>query len=336
MTAYRQVSRPTERPGFGRLQLYQADGAFPESPLAVGEIEVPQPDEILAVAERRQLGCQRQKALAPVGQCASVVMAVIVQPHQLHVGFAGQQSRHLGDARQAATGEDIALDEVDPAQVLGMALIGDSDGLNKQAPTGFEQARQLAKVVRQKGVTHRFDHLDGDQLVEPPLQLAVILQQQGDAIPEPLPPDPLFCVVVLGLGDGGGSHPAAVVASSKDGQPTPAGPDLQQMIVRAELEPLADGTQLGLLPLFQGGLRVGIDGARILHMAVEKTLIKSVAEIVVGGDVGARPGQGIATPPVAHLVEREAEPAQAPLQTVEQSQVAGQQPHQRHRIRAGP
>ena len=71
-------------------------------------------------------------------------------------------------------------------------------------------------------------------------------------------------------------------------------------------------------------------------MAVEKPLIEGIAEIVVGGDVGARTGQCIAVEPVAHLVEGETEPAKAPLEGVEQGQVAGQQPHQRHRIRAGP
>ena len=49
-----------------------------------------------------------------------------------------------------------------------------------------------------------------------------------------------------------------------------------------------------------------------------------------------RTGQGIAIEPVAPLVERETEPAEAPLKGVEQGQVASQQPHQRHRIRAGP
>jgi hypothetical protein len=81
---------------------------------------------------------------------------------------------------------------------------------------------------------------------------------------------------------------------------------------------------------------MGIDGARVLHVIVEKALIEGVAKIVVGGDVGARTGQGIALKPVAHLVEREAEPAEAPLQGVEQRQIAGQQAHQCHRIRAGP
>ncbi len=69
------------------------------------------------------------------------MVAVIVQPHQLHVGLARQQPRHLGDARQAAAGEDVALDEINPAQILSMALVGNGDGLNEQATTGFEQPR---------------------------------------------------------------------------------------------------------------------------------------------------------------------------------------------------
>ena len=126
-----------------------------------------------------------------------------------------------------------------------------------------------------------------------------------------------------------------MVTGGIDGEATPAGAYLQQMIVRPERQPFADGAQLGLLPLLETGIGTRVDGARILHVAVEKALIEGVAEIVVGGDVGSRPGQGIAIEPVTHLVEREAEPAEAPLQAVEQRQVPGQQPHQGHRIRAG-
>jgi len=91
------------------------------------------------ISDRWQLGRQRQEALAPISQRAGIVVAVIVQPHQLHVGLPRQQPRHLGDARQAATREDVALDEIHPSQVLGMALIGNGNGLNEQATTGFEQ-----------------------------------------------------------------------------------------------------------------------------------------------------------------------------------------------------
>ena len=117
-------------PRLGGLQLYQADGPLPESPFTVGEVEVPEPDEILAVTELGQLRGQRQEAFAPVGQGTGIVVAVIVQPYQLHVGLPRQQTRHLGDAGQAASREDVALDEVHPAQILGVTLIGDGDGLD--------------------------------------------------------------------------------------------------------------------------------------------------------------------------------------------------------------
>lgn len=100
---------------------------------------MPQPDEVLAVAKPWQLGGQRQEAFAPVGQGAGIVVAVIMQPHQLHVGLPGEQSCHLGDARQAAAGEDVALDEIDTAHILGMALIGDGDGLDQQAAPGLSR-----------------------------------------------------------------------------------------------------------------------------------------------------------------------------------------------------
>ena len=106
-----------------------------------------------------------------MGQSAGVVVTVIVQPHQLHIGLARQQPRHQGDTRQAATGEDVALDEIHPAQILGIALVGDGNGLNEQATTRLEQPRQLAEIIGQEGVPHRFDHLDGDQLVVSPSSL---------------------------------------------------------------------------------------------------------------------------------------------------------------------
>ncbi|MNH38220.1 hypothetical protein D3C78_1825850 [compost metagenome] len=92
-------------------------------------------------------------------------------------------------------------------------------------------------------------------------------------------------MIVLGLGDGGGGDPAAVVAGGVDGEPAPARADFQQVIIRPQCQSFADGPELGLLPLLQGGIRGRVDGAGILHVAVEKPLIEPVAEIVVRRDV---------------------------------------------------
>ncbi len=57
--------------------------------------------------------------------------------------------------------------------------------------------------------------------------------------------DALGGVVVLGVGDGGGRHPAAVVGRGVDGEAAPAGADLDDVIVGAELQPLTDAVELG-------------------------------------------------------------------------------------------
>lgn len=97
-----------------------------------------------------------------------------------------------------------------------------------------------------------FDHLDGYQLVVLALQVAVILQQQGDAVLQAG-----FVDAPTGIGElfgrhRGGGYPAAVVACRVNGQAAPAGADLQQVIVAGEGELLADALQLVVLGLFQG------------------------------------------------------------------------------------
>ncbi|MNG27168.1 hypothetical protein D3C84_1122570 [compost metagenome] len=76
----------------------------------------------------------------------------------------------------------------------------------------------------------RLDHFDRHQLVVLALQVAVVLQQQGDALAQAEFGDAPRRVGVLLPGQGGGGHPATVMAGGMDGHAAPAGADFQQVI----------------------------------------------------------------------------------------------------------
>src|SRR5258708_37176739 len=101
----------------------------------------------------------------------------------------------------------------------------------------------------------RFDHLDRHSLVELAGQVAVILEQHCDALREPFGGDSLDGVVVLRARDRGGGDAASVVFCRMNSEPTPYSADLDQMIVRAQIELAADTIDLGRRRFLEG--RVG-------------------------------------------------------------------------------
>jgi len=57
------------------------------------------------------------------------VQAEVFHVEQVHVGFAADHFKHFLYAGQGAAGEDVALDEVDAALGLLVALLADGDCL---------------------------------------------------------------------------------------------------------------------------------------------------------------------------------------------------------------
>ena len=94
-----------------------------------------------------------------------------------------------------------------------------------------------------------------------------------------------------------------VVARRVDRHPAPAGADLQQVVVGAEVEALADPVELRQLRLLEARVRAREVGARVHHRRIEEGGEEVVAEVVVGADVGAGAGAGV-------LGDEAAEPVQ--------------------------
>ena len=151
--------------------------------------------------------------------------------------------------------------------------------------------RQQVAAAREEGPevlpADGLDHLDRDELVVAALELAVVAQQHGDAVLQAGGAHERDRVVVLLARDGGGRHAAAVVRGGVDGQPAPAGADLQQVVARAEVELAADQLELVQRRVLERRARRGEDRRRVHHPLVEEEREEVVAEVVVGGDLAA-------------------------------------------------
>ena len=186
----------------------------------------------------------------------------------------------------------------------------------RPTPSGFSRSAADPEEGRQVAVADRLDHLDGDQPVELPAQVAVILLQQGDLPVQPGLPDPLCGQVVLLPGDGGGGDVAAVVSGGMDGEAAPAGADLQQAHAGREAQFPADAVELGDGGLFHGAVGALEDAAGIGHGRIEEQLVEIVAQVVVGGDVPAAAAAGVVVQTVQQALERNGRPRQPSLQAV--------------------
>ncbi len=184
---------------------------------------------------------------------------------------------------------------------------------------------------------HGLDHLDGNQLVESSFEIAVVLEQQRDAVLQTL-----FLDAPLGIGEllvrqRRGGHPAAMVDRGIQRHAAPAGTDLQQMIVGLQIELRADALQLVQLGLLQALLGRGEHGRRVHHGRIEEALEQLVAQVVMRGDIALRTGAGVAVEPVQRLDHRLAEQRQrAALDAVQHIQVGNEQADHGGQVRAGP
>ena len=174
-------------------------------------------------------------------------------------------------------------------------MVLDRDRLDQCHAIGFQQTVDGAEVSVEVLVADRFDHLDRNETVEAALEIAVVLDQQGNAIAEAGGIDALPGEVVLLARDGRGRYPAAVVPRGVQGEAAPAGADLEHVVLRAEAELAADAVELARRRSFEGFV-FGLEQRRgVHHVLVEEQPEQLIAEIVVRGDVAAT-----ATSRVAH------------------------------------
>src|SRR5579862_7522778 len=182
----------------------------------------------------------------------------------------------------------------------------------------------------------RFDHLDGDELVETTLEVAIVLEQQCDAILEAQSGDLRARIGVLLTRDGGARDTASVSGRSMDRKAAPARPDLEQMILRAQRELAADGVELGDLGFVQRHLLVRENAARIRHGLIEHELVELVAEIVVRVDIAHAPRATVAIHGVKQPLHRSVEARPGTLEALQHLPVAHQDAYERGEVIATP
>ncbi|MNM74089.1 hypothetical protein D3C81_858390 [compost metagenome] len=181
-----------------------------------------------------------------------------------------------------------------------------------------------------------FDHLDRHQFVVFAGQVAVVLEQQRDAILQTQLFDALRGKRVLLFRQGRGGHAAAIMLRGIQRHAAPAGADLQQMVAGLQRELLTDPLQFVQLCLFEAVFRGQELRRRIHHGRVEKLLEQIVAKVVVRGDVLLRTLARVAVEPVQTLHQRPAETGQTALHGIEHVEVADEHADHGRQIRRTP
>ena len=153
-------------------------------------------------------------------------------------------------------------------------------------PSGASSARAALEVGAEVLPADRLDHLDRDELVVAPAQLAVVVAAGRSRGPRAPPRAPAASansrcsrdrVVVVTR------QPRVEAACTREA--APAGPDLEHVVGRPEVELVADPLELRPRGLGERHVAPLEDRARVHHRLVEHQLEQRVAEVVVGGDV---------------------------------------------------
>ena len=309
-----------------------ADPALTEAGLRGAQVEVPEAAETLVVSLRSEPVPGGEEALAPGGEGRRVVGGDVVDPDLAHAGHAGQAAGDQALGGEAAAGEDVGVGEAPRALLDLVDAVVDGDRLQQHRAVVGEQLVAAAEVLVEVLPPDRLDHLHRDQPVIATAQVAVVLQQHRHPVLEAGFADPAAGELVLGAGDRRRGHPAAGLAGGVDRHPAPAGADLQQVVVGPEPQALADPVELGHLRLLERRVLAGEDRAGVHHPAVEEGGEELVAEVVVGGDVGAGAAAGVLGDEPADPVHEAAGPGDEAADAVELAQFAGGDPDQRDQV----
>src|SRR5689334_12685932 len=335
--AIRRGPNGTLRDGGLREQdLRVADVSLGESALAVREVVVPHPDKRLVEPERAHAVEPREERTAPGRERLRVMQADLVDVRDLEPGRARERAPNLRQRRELASREDVPLDEVRLPPVAREAVLVHPDRLEHHRAARLQETIHRAEVVVVVVEPDRLEHLDRHRLVEAAGQAAVVLEQQGDAVAEPLARDALPDVLVLGAADRGRGHAAPVARRRVDRERAPARADLEESVAGRELEGPGDAVELRQLRLLERDSGRLEDGAGIGQRRVEKERVEVGAEIVVVPDVLAAARDGVAVAAVADSLDQAGEEGGRAAPAVEQVDVAGGEPGDGGQIRRRP
>ena len=131
-------------------------------------------------------------------------------------------------------------------------------------------------------------------------------------------------------------HVAAARSGGVEGQRPPAGPDLEQMVIRPEVELLAHPLELCDLGLFQGHLAVLEHSAGVAERRIEHPFEQVGAEVVVRGDVAAPTRPGAAPHDRPDHPDRHRQQRQPRASAIQAGGVQRAEPDQRNQIRRVP
>jgi len=262
--------------------------------------------------------------------------ADVLEVEDLEVGRARERVRDDGDAGNEAARENEALDEVHRLAGLVVELVLDRDGLQQHGAVVLEQARALGEVGIEVVRAHGLDHLDRHGLVVASGKIPVVLEQQRDAVLEAGARDLLFCVIVLLARDRGGRDVDAVMRGGVQGEPAPAGADLDHALARAQRELAAHGIEFRHRRLFQRRVLALEDAAGVGHGGVEHQRVELVAQVIVRRDVARAALAAVAVQDVEQAQERPAHQRPAAVHAVHEVAVDHEEADQAGQVVAAP
>ncbi len=287
--------------------MHIADVAFVECSFAVRQVVIPHVHEAIVESELAHLGEMFEKSAAPFVKGQSVVLPDVFHVKKLHAGGSGQRSLNLDDRSQLGSGKDVLLDPVALLSVLLKLCFQDGDGLQQHAAVRLEQAITGSEVVVVMFIAHGFEHFNADDLVVLPAQVAVVFEQQLDALPRPAPREHFTRVVVLLAADGRGGYAATVSLGRVCREAAPAGADFEHVVLRSQLEFPADAIELADLCLLQSIVGAFVISARVGQAAVQEEAIEVVAQVVVIRDIATAAGLRVTA---AAMLDKVSEPAE--------------------------
>jgi hypothetical protein len=165
------------------------------------------------------------------------------------------------------------------------AVIGHRDRLQRHSTARSQKPVADGEVLAPVLLAHRLEHLDRDDLVEPPVQLAIVAEQDLDLAPEPGRGHTLLGQLLLLPRDGDRGETATAGGGRVHGHPAPAGADLEHVVALADAGEIAHGVVLAPLRVGQRVTRLE-HAAGVGHGLVQEDGEQRVRQIVVPGDVG--------------------------------------------------